>query len=210
VLGTVPPNPLRHSLKHHRAGIARGFAISALGSITYYVGITYVPVFLTSAGSLNEAGALWLATVAAVAVIAVTPIIGAMSDRCGRKPVLVSLAFLSAVAPISMFWLMANSAPVTATLGAIVLALIAGGVSAVAAAATAEQFPGEGRLSGLAFGVTSATAVFGGLAPWIAQLLLDRSGWSPVPGAMIALVACAVLPVLLTMPETAPRRLGKA
>src|ERR1700712_5467595 len=74
--GTVPSNPLRYSLAHHRAGIARGFAISALGSITYYVGITYVPVFLTSVGTLNEAGSLWLATIAAVAVILVTPVVG--------------------------------------------------------------------------------------------------------------------------------------
>ena len=45
----IPP-----CLAHHRAGIARGFAISALGSITYYVGITYVPAFLTSRRAMTE------------------------------------------------------------------------------------------------------------------------------------------------------------
>ena len=88
---TVPDLPLRHALANHRAGIARGFAISALGSITYYVGITYVPAFLTSVGKLGERDALWLSTIAAVAVIAVTPLTGALSDRIGRKPVLVGL-----------------------------------------------------------------------------------------------------------------------
>jgi MFS transporter, MHS family, proline/betaine transporter len=205
--GTVPRNPLRYSLANHKAGIARGFAISALGSITYYVGITYVPVFLTSAGSIDEAGALWLATIAALAVILVTPVIGALSDRWGRKPVLLSLAAFSAALPITMFWLMAGTAQTYAIMGAVMLAAIAGGISAVAAAATAEQFPGEGRLSGLAFGVTSATAVFGGLAPYVAHLLLERTAWAPVPGAMIAIVACGVLPVLLMMPETAPGRI---
>lgn len=204
--GTVPVRPLRHSLTHHRAGIGRGFAISALGSITYYVGITYVPVFLTSTGSIGEAGALWLATVAAVAVIVVTPLVGAFSDRWGRKPVLAGFVLLSAILPITTFGLMASSASVYGMPGAIVLAIVAGGVSAVAAAATAEQFPGEGRLSGLAFGVTSATAIFGGLAPYVAQLLLERTGWSAMPGVMIAIVAFAVLPVILKMPETAPRR----
>ena len=87
--GTVPDSPLRHSLAHHRGAIGRAFAISALGSITYYVGITYVPAFLTSAGSLTERDALWLSTAAAVMVILVTPFVGLLSDRIGRKPVLV-------------------------------------------------------------------------------------------------------------------------
>ena len=62
------------ALANHRGAIARAFAISALGSITYYVGITYVPAFLTSAGALSEASHLWLSTIAAVIVILVTPL----------------------------------------------------------------------------------------------------------------------------------------
>ena len=169
--GTIPANPLLYALAHHRAGIARGFAISALGSITYYVGITYVPAFLTSASTLGESQSLQLSTVAALAVILITPLTGALSDRLGRKPV---------------------------------LACMAGAVSAVGAVATAEQFPGEGRLSGLALGATTATAIFGGLTPFVAQILVDRSGWPAIPGVMIALVALFVLPVLFFLRETSP------
>lgn len=207
--GTRPHEPWRHILTHHRVGIARAFAISALGSITYYVGITYVPAFLTSAGQMTETVSLWLSTAAAVVVIAVTPFVGAASDRLGRKPVLVTLALLSAVAPITLFWLMASGSTGGALLGAVVLAGVAGGVSAVGAVATAEQFPGEGRLSGLAFGATLATAVFGGLTPWLAQVLMNKTHWPMVPGAMIAVVALGVLPVLLLAPETAPLAGGK-
>ncbi|MBA3667315.1 MAG: MFS transporter [Sphingomonas sp.] len=206
--GTVPASPLLHVLATHRVGIARGFAISALGSITYYVGITYVPAFLSTAGKMTEAASLWLSTIAAVAVIAVTPFVGAASDRWGRRPVLLGLCGLSAILPITLFSLMAAGSPGVALAGAIVLAMVAGGVSAVGAVATAEQFGGEGRLTGLALGATSATAIFGGLAPYVAQLLLGRTGWPSIPGIMIALVALAVLPVLWRMPETAPRKGG--
>jgi MHS family proline/betaine transporter-like MFS transporter len=202
--GSVPAEPLRHALRHHRAGIARSFSISALGSITYYVGITYVPAFLTSAGTLSEAAALWLSTFAAVVVILVTPLVGLWSDRVGRKPVLIALSVGSAALPISMFALMASGSHAQALLGACALAALAGAVSAVGAVATAEQFPGEGRVTGLALGATMATAIFGGLTPYVAQLLLQRTGWSMAPGAMIALVALAVLPVFVTMCETAP------
>ncbi|HYD38429.1 MAG TPA: MFS transporter [Allosphingosinicella sp.] len=204
--GTIPPMPLVHVLAEQWPGVLRAFAISALGSITYYVGITYVPPFLTSTAAMGEADSLWLSTIAAVAVILVTPFTGLLSDRVGRRPVLLTLALLSAALPILMFSLMSGGAPAPALLGALVLAALAGGVSAVGAVATAEQFAGEGRVSGLALGATGATVIFGGLTPYLAQHLIDRTGWAAIPGAMIAAVAIAVVPLFLTMRETAPLR----
>ena len=200
--GTIPESPLRHTLANHRAGVLRSFSISALGSITYYVGITYVPTFLISVGKLGESQSLWLSTIAAVAVILVTPVTGMLSDRLGRKPVLIILCGLSAILPIILFRLMASGAPALALSGAVILACVAGAVSAVGAVATAEQFPGEGRVSGLALGATSATALFGGLTPYVAQVLTEQTGLNFIPGAMIAVVAFCILPVLLSLPET--------
>ena len=189
-----------------RAGILRAFTISALGSITYYVGITYVPAFLTSAGKLGESDALKLSTIAAVAVILVTPFAGALSDRIGRKPVLIVLSLMSAILPITLFTQMASGSAAYALLAAVILACVAGAVSAVGAIATAEQFPGEGRISGLALGATTATAIFGGLTPYVAQVLTERTGSIMVPGVMIAVVAVLALPILATLPETAPTK----
>jgi MHS family proline/betaine transporter-like MFS transporter len=202
--GSVPARPLGYALEHHRAGIARGFSISALGSITYYVGITYVPTFLTSAGALSETRALWLSTAAALIVILVTPLVGWWSDRAGRRPVLLAMCAGSAILPMTMFALMASGSQARALAGALTLAAVAGGVSAVGAVATAEQFQGEARVTGLALGATMATAIFGGLTPWVAQLLVERTGLSMAPGAMIAVVALCVLPVLWAMRDTAP------
>jgi MHS family proline/betaine transporter-like MFS transporter len=204
--GGLALNPLAHAVSRQRAALARAFAISALGSITYYVGITYVPAFLTSTGAMGEADSLWLSTIAAVAVILVTPIVGLLSDRFGRKPALVVLALLSAALPISLFALMAGASAGQALLGAVVLALVAGGVSAVGAIATGEQFTEESRASGLGLGYTLATVIFGGLTPYLAQRLVEVTGLPQMPGVMIALVAVAVLPVFVLMRETAPRR----
>lgn len=200
---------MRDTLIHHRTAIGHTFAISALGSISYYVGITYVPVFLTSTSVFTERDALWLSTAAALAVILITPLIGGLSDWIGRKPVLIGLTLTSIFLPLILFLLMTSQQNLQAMLGAIMMACLAGGVSAVAPAYTAEQFPIAGRLIGLALGVTAATTIFGGLTPYVAQVLTEYTGTKLAPGIMISVVALCVLPVLIRMPETAPRKEGK-
>ena len=205
--GTVPENPLRHALSRQWRGVLRAFAISALGSITYYVGITYVPAFLTSAGSTGEADALWLSTIAAVAVILVTPLVGLLSDRVGRKPVLLVSGHVQRRTSRSDVLRHGRRSR------------LAGAVRRRRAGARrgrgkcrggsgdgraihwrgARQRPRPGRDDGY--------GDFGGLTPWLAQLLIDRTGRPEVPGLMIAGVALCVLPVFITMRETAPLKM---
>lgn len=197
-------SPLLETLRTQRPALYRTFAISALGSVTYYVGISYVPTYLGAIGGFSESDALWLSTLAAVAVVVITPLAGALSDRIGRRPVLLLFGVLAMVLPLSMFGLMAHGSFAAALTGAIIMACVAGGVSAVACSAIAEQFPVAQRLSGLALGASAATAIFGGLTPYASQALVDSTGWALVPGALVAIVALAVVPVLRGLPETAP------
>src|SRR4029079_19021327 len=108
--------------------------------------------------------------------------------------------------PTAMFSLMAGGSTAQALLGAVVLAMVAGGVSAVGAIATGYQCSHESRATGLGLGYTMATALFGGLTPYIAQRLVAGTGSPSMPGIMIAVVAVAALPVFALMRETAPRR----
>jgi len=118
-------------------------------------------------------------------VIVVTPFAGALSDRAGRRFTLLLFGTLSVALPSAMFAFMADGSALRAVTGAVVPAMVAGSISAVG---------------------TAATAVFGGLAPYLAQTLTDGTGWAPAPGALVAAVAVAVLSVLWWMPETAPGR----
>jgi MFS transporter, MHS family, proline/betaine transporter len=201
--GDLPANPLRDVLGTQRRALLATFAISALGSVTYYVGVTYVPTYLTSVTHFSDSAALTVSTIAAVAVIAITPLAGHLSDRFGRRPSLLVLALFFVAVPIGLFAFMSTGTWLHAFVGALTLAFGAGAVSAAAAATIPEQFATAGRMSGLALGYTLATAAFGGLAPLVAQQVIDATGWRLFPGLLVMLVAIAVLPVLWRLPETA-------
>jgi MHS family proline/betaine transporter-like MFS transporter len=94
-----------------------------------------------------------------------------------------------ALLPMGLFQWIAHGSPWAAMSAIATLAALAGGVSAVGTVATAEQFSAHARLSGLALGATSATALFGGLTPYLAHRLQQATGISEVPGIMIAVVA---------------------
>ena len=136
-----------------------------------------------------------------VAAVAVGLFVGTLPLYGLHLPICVGLSVLL---PVLMFSLMASAATATVLFAAVTMALIAGAVSAVGAVATAEQFRGEARITGLALGATTATAIFGGLTPYLAQLLIDGTGRPEIPGVMIALVALCVSPVFLLMRETRP------
>ncbi len=204
--GSVPELPLKHALTNHRIGIARSFSISALGSITYYVGITYVPAFLTSVGpAVRARGRSWLSTIAAVAVILVTPLIGVLSDRIGRKPVLIGLCLGSAALPDHHVLADGEQrAWPRRSLGAVILALLAGAGERGRRGRDGRAIPGRrtdhrsrARRNHGDRDLRRADAFW-------RPVLVERTGWATAPGIMIAVVAIAVLPVLLTMRETAP------
>jgi MHS family proline/betaine transporter-like MFS transporter len=200
----VPRAPLRDALRDHPRAVANGFVISAIGSMTYYVGITYVPTFLEATHSATTERALLLATGAAFVATAITPVVGWLADRVGRRPVLLICCVGAAALPAGLFALMARGSMVGVVAGSFVLAALGGSFSAVGAVVTGEQFSGPGRLSGMALGVSSATALFGGLTPYLCQRLLEATGLPWVPGALIGLVAFAGLPWLWTISETHP------
>lgn len=205
--GAVVKSPVLEVLRRQPRSVLLAFVISTVGSVSYFLNIGYVPTFLGNTARMGETSSLLLGTIAAAVVIIVTPMIGYLSDRFGRRrTILVNTAVL-VLTTVPLFGLMLTGSTLVTLLGTVLLAVPAASWSAVAAAAVPEQFAAVGRFSGVALGYNLATTLFGGLSPLIATLLLQATGFALAPAGYSALVALAVLPLLFMMRETAGRPL---
>ncbi|MEJ2866874.1 MFS transporter [Actinomycetospora sp. OC33-EN08] len=203
-------SPLVAVLLGQPRAVLIAFGISTIGSVSYFLNITYVPTYLEDVANLENAGSLALGTVAAVVAIVVTPFIGLASDRWGRRASLTLLTVVIVLTTIPAYLLMSSGDNGLAVFGAAFLAIPAAGWSAVAAATVPEQFTAIGRFSGMAVGYNVATVLFGGLSPLIATGLIAGTGLALSPAIYAtAVVILAGIPVLLLMRDMAGRPLAE-
>src|SRR5690625_687846 len=191
-------SPLLTACLEQPRAIIVAFLISSIGSVSYFLNITYVPTYIEEVAKVPNSGSLALGTVAAVVAIVATPFFGLASDRFGRKPALAALMAVFVFATIPAYVLLSNPSSGIAVAGSAFLAIPAAGWSAVAAAMVPEQFTGTSRFSGMAIGYNVATVLFGGLSPLIATALMSSTGVSLAPAIYAtAVIVIAGIPTLL-------------
>ena len=188
----VTPTPVRDSLTIHRGPVLLAFGLSIVGCVGNYVFNIFMPSF--AAGQLHlSAGAAYLSTaIAAVVLTALTPVMGALSDRIGRKPVMLMSAVGYLVAAYPLFLLVTTRADVTGLvlaqcISAVLLAMYAGPLPAT----LSELFPTRVRFTALSIGYSLAVTIFGGFAPFIATFLIKQSG-SPVSPSLFIIASAAI------------------
>lgn len=192
-------SPLITAILEQPRAILVAFLISSIGSVSYFLNITYVPTYIEEVAKVPNSGSLALGTVAAVVAIIVTPFFGLASDKFGRKPALAALMVVFVFTIIPAYALLGGSSSGGAVFGVAFLAIPAAGWSAVAAAMVPEQFTGTSRFSGMAIGYNVATVLFGGLSPLIATALMSSTGITLAPAiyATVVIVVAGVPTLIL-------------
>ncbi|MDV3127535.1 MHS family MFS transporter [Mycobacterium sp. 21AC1] len=167
-----------------------------------YVVQTYSLSYIADKGVAKSVALSAVLAGCAVGAIAI-PLIGALSDRTGRKPAYLAVSAFCAVIPFPFFWLLdtANTALIL-----VAFALALGGCLAMfgsQAAFYAELFPAEFRFSGFALGREIPGAVLAGPAPVVAVGLVSVGGGAPIWLAVAMTgVAVAGLLAVMALPET--------
>lgn len=196
---------------HHRPVVlmAKAFGFTILWTVCYYVMLSYLPTFLVQHAGLSEGQALWGNTVALIILVGATPLFGRLSDRIGRKPLLLVCCAAFVILPYPLFSLILNHASVIEIVTIqIIFNLFIAAFSGAGPAALAELFPTHSRTLLLSIGYSLSVAIFGGFAPFISTWLIAATGMPIAP--VFYLIAAGLVSgvVIYRFRETAHEKLS--
>jgi len=183
---------------------SKAFGFTILWTVSYYVILYYMPTFTEKYAGLSRAQSLWSNTLGLALLVVAIPLLGRLSDRIGRKPLLIGCCAAFAVLTYPLFAFMLSGTTLGGVMAVqLVFGLMIAMFSGPGPAAIAEIFPTRSRSTWMSTGYSLATSIFGGFAPFIATWLISRTG-SPISPTYYLIVAAVVSAIVIaTLRETA-------
>jgi len=169
-------------------------------TVLYYVWAISAPAYAINVVHVPAAGALWAGTAAQVVFLIVLPLWGIVSDRIGRRPVLLTAMLGMAVLSFPLNAMLTTS-PWSLFVAMSIALVFLGAFSSIGPAVYAEIFPTRIRAIGLAVPYSIAVALFGGTAPYLQTFFASQNMTSTFIWYGIILGVLSGL-VVLTLPET--------
>ncbi|WP_426129694.1 citrate-proton symporter [Pseudomonas sp. DWP1b1] len=188
--GTAPS--LMQVVREHRRSILVSMGLACGATVSFYVVLVNMPTFAHKSLGLPLDQVLMVQMFAVALMTVVIPLSGLLSDRLGRRPVLMAftLAFFVMVYPLYV-WVAAAPSIERLLVMQVMLCTAIGGFFGPAPTALAEQFPIEVRSTGVSVAYNVAVMVFGGFAPLIVTWLTQVLG-TPVAPSFYVLFACVL------------------
>lgn len=182
----------------------RVFSILAVTFVVTYTFLLYMPTFTQKYCGLTHAESLWSNSIALVIFCFVVPVTGMISDRFGRKPMLLIASLLFLLLSYPLVTAMVNH-PGFATVITVQIALdlIFAIYAGAATAACVEQFPTINRMRWFSPAYNVAGIVFGAFAPYIATWLVVVTGTPESVVYFVLLATVTAMLGILAMRETA-------
>ncbi len=188
---------------------ARAFGFTILWTVSFYIFLSYMPTFTQKFAGLSRPAALWSNTAGLLLLMIAIPIMGRLSDRIGRKPLLLTCCIAFIILPYPLFSLMLSGASLmTIVLIQLLIGLAIAPFSGAGPAAIAEIFPTGTRSTYMSTGYALAVAIFGGFAPFIATWLIATTGSPISPTYYVIAAAIISTVVIIGLRETAREPLG--
>jgi MHS family alpha-ketoglutarate permease-like MFS transporter len=200
--GDQPRSSAWSLFRHYPRAAFMVMALTAGGTLAFYAYSTYMQKFLVNTAGFGREAATGITAAALLVYMLLQPAAGALSDRIGRKPLMVSFGVLGAALTWPIFTTLETVRSPVAAFGLVLGALvIVTGYTSINAVVKAEMFPAHIRALGVALPYALANAIFGGTAEYVALWFkhagMERGFYLYVTGMiLVSLVA------YLTMRDT--------
>jgi MHS family citrate/tricarballylate:H+ symporter-like MFS transporter len=182
-----------------------GTLMVTMTTVSFYMITAYTPTFGNSVLHLASLDGLLVTLCVGASNLFWLPIMGALSDRIGRRPLLFGCTILMLVTAYpAMLWLVREPSFARLLTVELWLSFIYGSYNGAMVVFLTEIMPVDVRTSGFALAYSLATAFFGGFTPALSTYLIHVSGNRAIPGLWLSFAAaCGLLAVLLAKPHVA-------
>ncbi|TLK52980.1 MFS transporter [Glutamicibacter sp. V16R2B1] len=193
----APTSPVSSLFREHWRRLLLAAGAVLLNAVGFYVILSYMPTYLSEELHLDATRSYLATTVALVTYIGFIFITGMLSDKFGRKRVLMSASVLFVLFTVPAFMLLDTGNFLLIILVQILLGAMLTLNDGTLPSYLAEMFPTRVRYSGFAVSFNLSNALFGGTAPFMATLLIAASGnllapgWYLMAAAVVSLIAVA-------------------
>ena len=199
--GNVVAVPLLETLKHHKREVLSAVGAKFVETAPFYIMSTFIVYYATKELGFSRTQALNAVTVATVVTTLLIPLMGALSDRIGRKTVYIAGVLMMMAYAFPYFWLLQTRSFSMLILATVIgLGVIWAPTTAVLGTMFSEIFKSNVRYTGITLGYQIGAALAGGTAPLVATFLLAKFDHSYVPIALyiiftglVSLVAIAAV-----------------
>jgi MFS transporter, MHS family, proline/betaine transporter len=205
--GEVSAAPLKEAVGEHWRRIVLCMGLVLILNVAYYDVLSYLPSYLSDQLGIAASKSLLVIVAVMVGMMGLAPVLGHLSDRIGRKAVLLSACGGFIVLSVPAFWLLQSGSTVLLVVGLAILGLLTVMLAGVMPSTLPAIFPTRNRYSGFAIAYNVSTSLFGGTAPFVIQWLVSSSGNDYMPAFYVMGAAAIALVPIMLMHETARRPL---
>ncbi|MBA3919594.1 MAG: alpha-ketoglutarate transporter [Gemmatimonas sp.] len=165
----APPLASLRALAAHPRAVFTVVGLTAGGTVAFYTFTTYAQKYLVNTAGFSAQQATLINAVTLGGYMLLQPLVGALSDVIGRRPVLMAFGIVGTLGTVPLFRALEQVRTVPSAVGLLMLALVAvSGYTAINAVVKAELFPTGVRALGVGFPYAVTVSLFGGTAEYVA------------------------------------------